>query len=308
MITVTLDAGHYGRMNRSPVNKDYYESERMWVLSQYLRRELESLGCRVRMTRAEQDKDLAVCKRGKRSEGTDLFLSLHSDACDSEKVSRVGVFYAFDDRNGASRLATMLAKTVADVMSIKKYAAKTRISSNRRTEYYGVMRGARNVGCPLYYIIEHGFHTNMRDSTWLMDDQNLMALARAEARTVMLYLSVIGVSDGLLYGFSPMTDTEKAVSYLSFLGYNATVSGKSSRYIATGNTVTVDGEKLTAVVMGDVNGDGRSNIVDYTLARRFLMRISCLSRAQMAAADTDGDGNVTLSDVNAIRERLTRGL
>lgn len=304
MITVTLDAGHFGKTNRSPVTKEYYESERMWLLSQYLKKELASLGCRVKMTRAVQAKDLAVYERGRLASGTDLFISLHSDACGDETVSRLTVFSAFDDKNNAFVLADMLAKEAAGIMRIKKYAVKRKVNSKGNNEYYGVMRGARNAGCPLYYIIEHGFHTNARDSRWLMDDKNLSELARAEARTIMLYFSLSGRFGNMLYGFKPKTTVSEALSVLSRLGYDASADKKGEAYIATGDSITVGGNKYQAVVMGDINGDGRVSIIDYAYARRFGMGKVTLSDLQRAALDLDGDGIISDSDINAMRNAI----
>ncbi len=304
MITVTLDAGHFGKTNRSPVTKEYYESERMWLLSQYLKEQLMSLGCRVRMTRKIQTGDLAVYERGRLASGTDLFISLHSDACGDETVSRLTVFSAFDDKNNASVLARMLAGEAARTMNIKKYVVKHKVNSKGNNEYYGVMRGARNAGCPLYYIIEHGFHTNARDSRWLMDDKNLLELARTEARTIMLYFSLSGRFGNMLYGFKPRTTVVEALSVLSALGYEAVADKASDAYIATGDSINVGGNEYNAVIMGDINGDGKVGMLDYTYARRFGLGTVTLSDCQKAALDFDGDGIISESDINAMRKAI----
>ena len=61
---VTLDAGHYGKYNRSPAVGDYYESDMVWKLHLSLREELEKYGITVRLTRAEQAKDMGLSARG----------------------------------------------------------------------------------------------------------------------------------------------------------------------------------------------------------------------------------------------------
>lgn len=305
MITVTLDAGHYAKYNHSPVTKGYYESERMWLLSKKLGEALTVLGCRVAYTRKDQTKDLEVYKRGKLSKGTDLFISLHSDGASSEDVSRVSVFAAFDNKNNAKVPAKMLADTVADTMGIKKRAVKTRVNSKGNNEYYGVMRGARNVGCPLYYIIEHGFHTNRHDSLWLMDDANLDMLAKAEAKTIMLYFSAQNAFDGLLYGFCAGIDIKDAVSTLKALGYDASAQ-KASGNIATGDVVYINGAAFKAIVMGDANGDGRINILDYTIARRIRLGMLKPDEYAVAALDFDGDGTVGDADVETIKNHIRR--
>lgn len=41
-VKVCLDAGHYGKYNRSPAVLSYYESDMTWKLHNYLKKELEA--------------------------------------------------------------------------------------------------------------------------------------------------------------------------------------------------------------------------------------------------------------------------
>ena len=81
---ICIDAGHYAKYNKSPVNAKYYESEMTWKLHEYLKKELESLGIKVITTRSDQTKDLGLTSRGNKASGCDLFLSIHSNACNTE--------------------------------------------------------------------------------------------------------------------------------------------------------------------------------------------------------------------------------
>lgn len=83
---ICLDAGHFGKVNQSPVVRAYYESEMSWKLHNMLREELQRYGFEVVTTRADQKKDLGLEARGRKSAGCDLFLSIHSNACDSESA------------------------------------------------------------------------------------------------------------------------------------------------------------------------------------------------------------------------------
>ncbi len=185
-IKIMLDAGHYGSYNKSPVYPQYYESKQMWKLHLLLKKHLENYGFDVLQTRSNQAKDLAVTARGKLAKGCDLFLSLHSDASRSATVNRATVFYAYDDWNNASVLAKQLAAAIGGCMGVEG-KTKTRKSEKGDWEYYGVLRGARASGCPLYYIIEHSFHTNKASAAWLMSDSNLDKLAKAEAEVIAAY-------------------------------------------------------------------------------------------------------------------------
>lgn len=184
MPKVMLDAGHYGSRNQSPVYPQYYEAKQMWKLHLYLKKHLENFGFDVLMTRSNQATDMSVAERGSLAKGCDLFLSLHSDASDSAIVDRATVFYAYDDFNHASALAKQIAHAVGLCMGVSG-TIKTRQGNNG--DYYGVMRGARSAGCPLYYIIEHSFHTCKKSAEWLMSDSHLDKLAKAEAEVIAAY-------------------------------------------------------------------------------------------------------------------------
>lgn len=183
-IKIMLDAGHYGSRNQSPVYPQYYESKQMWKLHLLLKKHLENFGFDVLLTRSDQAADMSVTARGKLAKGCSLFLSLHSDASDSATTDRATAFYAYDDWNNASTLAKEIAHAVGLCMGVKG-TIKTRQGNNG--DYYGVMRGARSVGCPLYYIIEHSFHTCRASAEWLMSDKNLDKLAKAEAEVIAAY-------------------------------------------------------------------------------------------------------------------------
>ncbi|MBR6628058.1 MAG: N-acetylmuramoyl-L-alanine amidase [Lachnospiraceae bacterium] len=49
-VKVCLDAGHYGKYNRSPAVSSYYESDMTWKLHNYLKKELEAFGIGVRVS------------------------------------------------------------------------------------------------------------------------------------------------------------------------------------------------------------------------------------------------------------------
>ena len=199
---VCLDAGHYGKYNRSPVVKDYYESEMNWKLHNLLAAELEGYGIAVVKTRADQKKDLALKARGKASKGCDLFLSIHSNACDTESVDRpVGIYFVDDNCGGiddqSKILTQLLVQTVQEVMQTKgKAQTYSKKSSGDRDgdgkkndDYYGVLFGAHQVGTA-GVILEHSFHTNTRAANWLMEEENLKRLANAEAKILADYFGL----------------------------------------------------------------------------------------------------------------------
>lgn len=198
-IKICLDAGHYGKYNRSPVVPEYYESDMNWKLHILLKAELEKYGIQVITTREDKSKDLGLEARGKASKGCDLFLSLHSNAADSEATKYAVVMHQVDDNCGdmdekSKAIAGLLAKTVGNVMGLPYQTWSTKSSSDRdgngyKDDYYGVLRGAHTVHTP-GVIIEHGFHTNTATAKWLLVEANLKKLAEAEAKTIAEWFNV----------------------------------------------------------------------------------------------------------------------
>lgn len=186
-ITIWLDAGHYGKYNQSPCNGNYYESDMSWKLHLLLKKYLESYGIKVMLTRDKQADDLGLVDRGKKSRGSNLFISLHSNAYKEGRINEktdYPIVYAPVNGKG-DVLAQMLAECIAKTMGTKQ---KGKSSKKRGSygDYYGVIRGATSVGT-VGLLIEHSFHTNTRSTNWLLDENNLDKLAQAEAKVIAEY-------------------------------------------------------------------------------------------------------------------------
>ena len=181
---VCLDAGHYGNYNAGAV-KGYYESVRMWKLTELLAKELTARGIAVIKTRSNQATDLALTSRGRKANGCDLFLSMHSNAAGAESVDYPVAYVPLNGTGTA--IGQKLADIVADVMgTVQKGRTATRKGSGG-ADYYGVIRGAVAVGVT-GVILEHSFHTNPKAAAWLMNDANLAKLAKAEADCIAEWL------------------------------------------------------------------------------------------------------------------------
>ena len=201
-IKICLDAGHYGKYNRSPAVPAYYESDMNWKLHLLLKAELEAYGITVKQTRAKQAVDMELTARGRAAKGCDLFLSIHSNAVGNrvdEKVDYVAVYHLQDDTTTkideeSKALAGKIAPAIAEVMGVKQdslvYSRKSDSDRNgdgiMNDNYYGVLHGARSVGVA-GLILEHSFHTNTRSTKWLMDENNLRKLAVREAEVIAKY-------------------------------------------------------------------------------------------------------------------------
>lgn len=185
---VCIDAGHYGKYNRSPGVTAYYESERMWELTQLLASELWTCGVEVIQTRTNQAVDLALTSRGRKASGCDLFISLHSNAVGGSMNESVDYPLAVVMLDGSTdKIGKDLAACVAKVMGTKQNGKITTKEGSTGGEYYGVLRGAAAVGVP-GLILENSFHTHTKVANWLMSDANLAKLAAAQAECIAAYL------------------------------------------------------------------------------------------------------------------------
>lgn len=192
MPKVLLDAGHYGSKYNQGVISEYYESNMTWELQGYLKKELLAYGITVGVTRTNKDTDVAVYKRGTMAKGYDLLISLHSNAASAESVKRVSIYKPLSGIG--DKIAELIGKAVLNCMNLKAdknwyYETKTRKSEKGNWEYYGVLRGAADVGVPAL-IVEHSFHTNKEACSWLLKSANLKELAKAEAKAIAGYFGI----------------------------------------------------------------------------------------------------------------------
>ncbi len=183
-IKICLDAGHYGKYNRSPVVPKYYESDMVWKLHLLQKKYLESYGIQVITTRSSQAKDRQLYDRGAAAKGCNLFISDHSNACATESVDRPVAIVTLNGK--ATALGRQLADVVKEVMGVNDDPKTYTKAGNKGTDWYGVLRGAAAVGVG-GIILEHSFHTNTRAANWLLDDNNLDKLAKAEAECIAAY-------------------------------------------------------------------------------------------------------------------------
>lgn len=183
---ICLDAGHYGKYNQGIV-KSYYESEVMWKLTNYQKQYLlEYQNVSVILTRSDINKDKAVYDRGYAAKGCNLFISNHSNAATTESTDYPVVIRSYDNKNNSDKLALQLANKITSLMATRQ-SGRTWTRKGSNGEYYGVLRGARAAGLSHYYIIEHSFHTNKKAATWLLNEDNIKKLAKAEVEVIAAY-------------------------------------------------------------------------------------------------------------------------
>ena len=256
---VCLDAGHYGKYNRSPVVPEYYESDMNWKLQNLLKAELEKYGIQVKTTRASKDKDLALESRGKASKDCDLFISLHSNAANAESTKYVVAMYQVDDNCGemdeqSKAFASRIAETVGNVMGLPSQTWFQKSSSDRdgngyKDDYYGVLRGAHTVHTA-GVIIEHGFHTNTATAKWLLVEDNLKKLAEAEAKTIAEWFDV--------------KKTEKAATTFTLTLKQLSEGDKGEQVKALQQLLMANGIKLPKYgADGDYGAETKAGVIEY---------------------------------------------
>ena len=195
-LKITLDPGHGQYGNKSPNNSKYIEGTQMWHLANKLKAALEKYGFEVVTTRPKIADNPSLSARGSAAgkNGSSMFLSLHSnapganaDGTYSKSVTGSVMYYSMT-RSENKALADKLGNKVSQLMGHYYRGSKTREYPNKPgVDYYGVIRAAAQSGCKCAMLIEHGFHTNIADSNYLLVDENLQKIAEAEAAIIAEY-------------------------------------------------------------------------------------------------------------------------
>lgn len=228
---VTIDPGHNAVSNISPTNKKYIEGVQMFKLAGYLADALKDYGIESEITRKDVEEDPTLAARGKLAgkNGSKLFLSLHSNAPGANKdgsydtsISGTYVYYSLTDSKNKT-FSDSLGKAIASTMGHTFRGSLTReySESHRDWDYYGVIRNAAQSGCKAAFLIEHGFHTNLKDSNFLLSEGNLKKLAQAEAKVIADYF---GASKKLyrvqIGAFSSRENAEKYLAQAKSAGFD----------------------------------------------------------------------------------------
>lgn len=197
-LKITLDPGHGINYNRGIV-KGFYESNSNFKMANYLKEELEKYNdVEVILTKTSQSQDPSTTQRGKMAatNGSRLFISLHSDAFSNSGAHGVSVFYSMK-RPNSKDLGTKLGNAIVDVMKASTgitYLRRVEIKPGQKspsTDYFGVIRNSvTGANVQESYLIEHGFHTNLKECTFLNYDENLKKIAKAEAEVIGEYYNL----------------------------------------------------------------------------------------------------------------------
>ena len=284
MLKITLDPGHGKNQNQGCVS-GYYESNRVFLLAQYLKSELEQYdGVAVYLTKSslEQNPDLESRGKTARDNGSSVFISLHTNAASSSAVGVVG-FHSLK-RPNSKALCEKLCSAAAGVMDTGVTYSRGSLTraypGYSNLDYYGVIRSAvKSSAVENAFIIEHGFHTNPKECAWLASDSNLKKIAKAEAETLTAHyglkrkggsvsgsvytvksgdnMSAIAKAHGVsLSGLLAANPQVKAPKYIIYAGDKITIPGESTeqgKAVAAMRVTAKDGLRLRKVPSTDNN-------------------------------------------------------
>ena len=184
---VLIDPGH-GPKSKNGGALGYLEHEGMWKVSSYLKAILEKEGVTVSMTRKFND-DPTLYERGTMAQGYDIFISEHSNARADTAYRGASCYHSL--QRSSAEWAGALSKASAEVMGTPDRGAKTRHASySTQVDFYGVIRHAAGTDCKHIFLAESGYHSNLQDERWLMNDDNLQKLAGAHAKVIFQILGI----------------------------------------------------------------------------------------------------------------------
>ncbi len=196
---VTLDPGH-GKNSNKGVLTGYYEGTQVFKLANFLRSELEQYeDVTVFLTKNDVTDNPSLDSRGKTAvnNGSELFISLHSNAASQESAHGVSVFRSVNSM-GSAELGRSLGNGIAELMRLQTgntymrgiFTRTYESLSGKTYDYYGVIRAAVSGGMKYAYIIEHGFHTNKAECAYMLKDANLERIAKREAEIIAEYFGL----------------------------------------------------------------------------------------------------------------------
>ena len=181
MTVITIDPGHGRTTNRSPLDPAFYEGTSNYLFALELKRELEKYdGVFVYLTRTSIDEDPSLEERGRMAVnfGSDVFLSIHSNASSDPAAYGVEGFYSVNTPEARGLLEGLCNAVKLHLPSSKIRRVTTKTDGGE--DYYGVLRSSAGVKYSM--LIEQGFHTNAGELACLSSDEWRRTVAELQAR------------------------------------------------------------------------------------------------------------------------------
>jgi N-acetylmuramoyl-L-alanine amidase len=186
MSKIVLDAGHSFNNNQSPNNKIYYEGNVMFKLATMIKQKFNHIpDIEVVLTRNDIKDNPTHSQRSNMAKNATLFISLHSNAGTAESITGSEIFIPIKYPE-AKEFSELLLTKICEMMGHHSRGTKTRTQTDGK-DYYGIIRNTVEIGCNNAFIVEHGFHTNIKDSNWLLNDSNIDKLAKMYFELIISY-------------------------------------------------------------------------------------------------------------------------
>ncbi len=234
---IVLDPGHGGidgGTDEAPRTEKVYNL----LLAQYIKAELEADGnFEVHLTR-ENDIYLKYLHRALFiiEHNADVLISLHCNSIDYSYVSGCDAFVSVADDYGGAVLAGMILDNISAAVPIKRGRVQYREDTGdslgiyywnsekkwdmpsaswlgKKSDYYSMSTWSSKFGVSSI-IVEHGYLSNPSDAAIIDSDENLRAIAKAEAEAIIEFFT----------GHEHTYTAEKVVDFPS----NCTLTGTKS--------------------------------------------------------------------------------
>lgn len=159
-----------------------------------------------------------------------------------------------------------------------------------------------------YYINKDSYNNILEKSSYVAEyNKDINGLNPVYVRTSYNVTLTSRIKYRIMYGSAAVTSVGKVENIKSrYVKVEVTAYGSDSYYDFT-QTAIVYTKNKNGNIYGDVNLDGKVDIVDATTIQRYLASIINLTAEQKDIADIDGDGTVSILDATTI-QRLLAGL
>lgn len=203
-LLIVLDPGHCPKYNPGVV-AGYFEGDKMYDFTLYEKAALESYGIPVIITR-DRESDLELYERayvavnnGKGYKDV-LFISNHSNGGGGVGVEVYRSLYLPQNAELGKKLVDIVVDIMRPITGVT-VSRGVKTLQGKNGDYHGVIRnsvqGAKSEAeaakGPVTYsfIVEHGFHDNVKECTFLNSLNNLKKMAEAEAKVIAEYFGYI---------------------------------------------------------------------------------------------------------------------
>lgn len=255
MVKILLDPGH-GTQNRGFVNINGFNfcSEGMcnyYYAIQYLKPALEKYGIQVGLTKSKMSQDPSLVARGRKGQGYDMLLSLHSNA-GGGRATGTEIYDSVNHKERLTQFFGELSAVIANACGTNNRGVKYR-SNSKGGNYYGILRHGM---AKHNAIIEHAFHDNYTDAQRYV--RNLDKIAQATAQKIAQF-----------YGLTKGTSAPTQNNNPSIMGVGTLTADQMKNFVLKNNPnpkLTVDIGTLVNLYIKEAKIEGVNHDIAFAQA------------------------------------------